>query len=302
MCDLYAVHLYISLSKNLEQPLYFKLFRRNFPNQFQMFRKLCSTKYMYIKCWQKFRSSPCHSLVQSTTQCRVKMTSSHPTPSSPFLSRSPRLSNRGGSFVTVDLGKYTRIASLELLNPSFHSKARLTDFRTAAFNLVATIVGGGVLSLPYVFYRVGIFTGLALLILAAIITEFSLYILCSCARRTGGRTYMEIVGHCFGPVSEIFTSVLLVALCGMMMVGYMVLIMGIFTPVVREFFTTSALVELSGEKLEMNILTISLLMVSPFLFKRDLYSLRHVCYIGFCSVCYLAIVISYRYVELNISD
>lgn len=196
--------------------------------------------------------------------------------------------------MTADLGRYTRLASLELLNPSFHSKARLTDFRTAALNLVATIVGGGVLSLPYVFYRAGILTGLVLLIIAAIVTEFSLYILCSCARRTGGRSYMEIVRYCFGPIAEIFTSCLLVLLCGMMMVGYMVLIMGIFTPIVREFFPASILVRHSDEQLEVSILIIALVLVSPFLFKRDLYSLRHVCFVGCSSVCFLAIAISFR--------
>jgi hypothetical protein len=90
------------------------------------------------------------------------------------------------SMLSYDRYSHTVMASIEILNPSRDSAMRKTSPLSAIVNLVATICGGGVLSLPFAFQHAGIIPGTALMIFAAIITDFSLYILCSCARRTGG--------------------------------------------------------------------------------------------------------------------
>lgn len=72
----------------------------------------------------------------------------------------------------------TSIPSLEMLVPSLDCHSRKTSLLAATFNLVATIVGGGVLSLPLSFSRAGLVWGTVLMIIAALITDFSLYILC----------------------------------------------------------------------------------------------------------------------------
>jgi hypothetical protein len=83
-------------------------------------------------------------------------------------------------------------------HPSFHNeweKGRQTNIHTAIFNLVTTIIGGGVLSLPYAIKRSGIVMGLLLLVVAAVACDWSLYILMSCARRTGSHSHSHSHSH-----------------------------------------------------------------------------------------------------------
>ena len=72
-----------------------------------------------------------------------------------------------------------------LLVPPFDAPSRQSRPVVAIFNLIATIVGGGVLSLPLAFQKLGVVLATILMIVAAIITDQSLYLLCLCARLTG---------------------------------------------------------------------------------------------------------------------
>jgi len=72
------------------------------------------------------------------------------------------------------------------LAPSFDSTERPSNLFVGTFNLIATIVGGAVLSLPIAFQKCGIaFTTLAM-ILSTYMTYNSLVMLCYCSRRGGG--------------------------------------------------------------------------------------------------------------------
>ena len=59
----------------------------------------------------------------------------------------------------------------ELLVPPFDSEERHSSMLVATFNLVATIVGGGVLSLPFAFQKCGIVLATILMLFAAVITN-----------------------------------------------------------------------------------------------------------------------------------
>ena len=77
---------------------------------------------------------------------------------------SPRLPLRKRSSTTQDLGVL------------FESPDRTATTATAVFNLVSTIVGGGVLSLPFAISVQGVFGGLIALLLSAIASDFSIHI------------------------------------------------------------------------------------------------------------------------------
>lgn len=72
------------------------------------------------------------------------------------------------------------------LAPSFDSTERPSNLFVGTFNLIATIVGGAVLSLPIAFQKCGIaFTTIAM-ILSTYMAYSSLVMLCYCSRRGGG--------------------------------------------------------------------------------------------------------------------
>ena len=77
------------------------------------------------------------------------------------------------------------MADVEILNPHHSCETRRATLLSATFNLVASIVGGGILSIPLAFEKCGIVPATLLMILSACATDYSLYILCGCARRTG---------------------------------------------------------------------------------------------------------------------
>ena len=198
--------------------------------------------------------------------------------------------------------QYTSISrneSLEFIDPPADSPLRKTTFVVGTFNLVATIVGGGVLSLPLAFAKTGIVLGTIMMAFSAAITDFSLYLMCCCARRTGCSSYMDIVRHSFGPFAEICTTASLWVFLSGVLVAFNVLLKGIFAPLARDFLKSVDII-VGGDQFDSFVLVSILLVVSPLTLKHNLYALRNICYVGFTSVCVIVISISIRAVQRNV--
>jgi len=197
--------------------------------------------------------------------------------------------------------------SLEFLNPDFASTQRKSSRISAIFNLVATVCGGGVLTLPIAFSRAGIIPSTILMIFSAIITNFSMYILCSCARRTGGRSYGDVARKAFGAKAELFVTTLLFIFLCFVVVAYFVLVKDIWTPVLLKFFPSlsewsihrwsydPAVSDVPSDVFLIGFIIISL----PLLLKRDLHALRHTCYVGFVSLVILLYAIMKQCYQKN---
>ena len=173
----------------------------------------------------------------------------------------------------------------DILVPTFDSASRKSPIVVATFNLVATIVGGGVLSLPLAFAKTGVLLGSALMIFAAFITDRSLYLLSLCARQTGASSYGEVGKHAFGARMEYFISLLIFTFLLFVLVAYMVLVRDIWTPIFDLIFH-----EINGDL----VLLAIVLMMSPFLVQKSLHALRFNCYIGFASVSILCMALCHH--------
>jgi len=88
---------------------------------------------------------------------------------------------------------------LVALKPPFSSDQRCSSIVVAIFNLVATIVGGGLLSVPLAFEKCGIILATFLMIFSAVATDRSLYLLCLCSQYTGATSFGEVGRKAFGP-------------------------------------------------------------------------------------------------------
>lgn len=167
----------------------------------------------------------------------------------------------------------------DTLEPHFTSKRRKSSLIAATFNLTATILGGGVLSLPLAFEKCGIFLGSLLMIVSMLITERSLFLLCICARISGATTYGEVGKAAFGAKGEYGISMILFIYLMFVTVAFMILVQDIWTSIVSMLFRR----EIDDINQEM-VLLVVLVLMCPFFIQRSLHALRFNCYIGFASV------------------
>jgi len=174
----------------------------------------------------------------------------------------------------------------DIIVPPFASDQRCSSIVVAIFNLVATIVGGGALSLPLAFEKCGIIPATVLMVFSALATDRSLYLLCLCSKYTGATSFGELARITFGPWMECAVSLLLFVFLLFVIVAFMVLVRDIWTPVVNALFSS----DLSSNI----ILFIIVVLMSPFLTRRTLHALRYNCYFGFASASILCAGICHR--------
>jgi len=197
--------------------------------------------------------------------------------------------------------------SFEFLNPEFDSDLRKSSPLTSVVNLVATVCGGGVLTLPIAFARAGIIPSTVMMIFSAAMTEFAMYILCSCARRTGGKSYGDVTRIAFGIKAQIAVTIILAVFLSLVMVAFMVLVKDIWTPLIMHVIPALKThcidqwhVDPDFSKLPSDVFLVGFIILSlPLLFQKDLYALRHTCYVGLASLILLIVAICGRSYQLN---
>jgi len=101
----------------------------------------------------------------------------------------------------------------EAFLPAWAAESRQGTVLSSTFSLVSTILGGGVLSLPYAFREAGLVWGTFLLLGVAAASDFSAFTLVACSRRAGAHTYEDVAFIAFGPKGRLYTMVLVIVLC-----------------------------------------------------------------------------------------
>jgi amino acid permease len=226
------------------------------------------------------------------------------------VTKSPMLRMYPGTFVPLR-HRAMSIAEVAFLIPSSNSSRRQATVVSAIFNMTATIIGGGVLSIPLSCARAGLIPFTILMIASAFMTDFSLYVLCSCARRTGSTSYGRVAGTAIGESLEMFATAVIFFLVGCILVGLMVLNQGIWSPIfvaLLDHVTSSGDEEPSSNGITTTsfedaiVLLVLLAAMFRFLLAKDLTSLRHICFVGFFSIAILCVTMVFRAAEKNINN
>lgn len=181
--------------------------------------------------------------------------------------------------------KENKMTAEDILTPEYGSQTRKSTIVVAGFNLTASIMGGGVLSIPFAFSKTGIILGSILMFVAAIATERSMYLLCLCSRLTGAKTFGEVGEAAFGKNMEYFIACLLSVFLWFAIIGYMVLAKDIWTSLVHIIGSTEVP---PNEDL---VLGAIMILIVPFMVQKSLYALRFNCYVGFASVSTLCLAL-----------
>jgi len=114
--------------------------------------------------------------------------------------------------------------ALVMMNVPFEAQNRAASTPSAIFNLVSTMLGGGILSLPFAIYASGMFLGGLALILSAIANAFTVDLLVVLSQSTGCQNYEAIGRKAFGRSAQIITMLLISLLTWLALIAYAVLI------------------------------------------------------------------------------
>eukprot|EP01121_Diplochlamys_sp_Union-15-3_P003563 TRINITY_DN1349_c0_g1_i3.p1 TRINITY_DN1349_c0_g1~~TRINITY_DN1349_c0_g1_i3.p1 ORF type:complete len:358 (+),score=35.36 TRINITY_DN1349_c0_g1_i3:36-1109(+) len=145
----------------------------------------------------------------------------------------------------------------------------------AVFNLVNSIIGGGLLALPFAFSSVGIGLGTIMLMASALLVIYSakLLIFCSSSPIDGGTNYKELAANTIGPtVGPIIIEISIILFLAGALIGY-IIILGDFLP---------SLLDLVWKNNEVKKEYIQIIVAAVFLF--PLTSLRRITTLSYLSL------------------
>uniref|UniRef100_A0A3B3I5S9 Putative sodium-coupled neutral amino acid transporter 11 n=1 Tax=Oryzias latipes TaxID=8090 RepID=A0A3B3I5S9_ORYLA len=95
-----------------------------------------------------------------------------------------------------------------LISPEKASRESINSMITASFNFINSIIGSGIIGLPYALNQAGLPLGLVLLIAVACITDYSIVLLIKGGNLSGSNSYQSLVQSTFGFPGYLILSVL----------------------------------------------------------------------------------------------
>eukprot|EP00977_Amphora_coffeiformis_P010549 scaffold2482_cov166-Amphora_coffeaeformis.AAC.15 len=173
---------------------------------------------------------------------------------------------------------------MEILVPAFDSPARKLSVRAATILLATTVCADGeaLWGTSEAMARTGMLTVAVGMFLGAILTERALYLLCACARHGGVISYGEVAWTAYGPKAEFVVAALLHLFVLRMIVFHLVAVRDLLYPAVVQAWFTATSVSGPPAWLGGNILLCGIiLLLSPALIMRDIYSLRVMAFASF---------------------
>ncbi|KAL1451643.1 hypothetical protein WDU94_006001 [Cyamophila willieti] len=143
-----------------------------------------------------------------------------------------------------------------------------TGFYFASFNYVNSILGSGVIGIPYALNKAGFGLGLMLLLLVAIVTDYSLILMVRAAHLSGTYSYQGIVEAAFGYPGYVALSLMQFLYPFIAMVSYNIVVGDTITKVLIRLFSLRATSLLARRDVVVALAT--LFVTIPLCLFRDL--------------------------------
>ncbi|CAM9100653.1 unnamed protein product [Ectocarpus fasciculatus] len=182
-----------------------------------------------------------------------------------------------------------RFLDREHFSPHFFSEKRQGTVTGAVATLLGTLLGGGVLSLPFALRRSGIVFGAILLLLTAFATDFTVFTLVSCSRRSGGSSYESVADVAFGRRAKLLCMALVVCVTYLPLVGYTILLRDLLAPLAEV-----ALNRTLGSPARNLLVSGLVVLIYPACTLRTLTALRHLSFLSVLAVSLLTVFIGLR--------
>ena len=247
----------------------------------------------------------------------------------------PKISRSEGGYGAIP----TNVANAETINigdlpdrfsPEFNSLERESSSVVATFSILNTIVGAGVLSLPYAFKELGWGAGIGIVLGSTFFTVLSLRLLCKLCAKTGSKSYSDVIRKTLGANYPELTDLIMFLLLYLVLIAFMCLLNDIGGDVAEYLYYgrangdgimntinsgkltlgynhTDAPNERDGVGFDVRTRhfissAIAMFFIFPLMTRDSLYSLRHTSYLGMICIMTLLAVLIRKCVNVNEAD
>jgi len=175
---------------------------------------------------------------------------------------------------------------------------------SAAINLLNTIIGAGMLAMPYAIRADGILLGVIVIMVSACTSSFGLYLQGQCSKyvKTGDASFFALAQLTYPQLSVVFDLAIAIKCFGVG-ISYLVVI-GDLVPKICQSLINEEYLKQHELLIERNfwITFFMILVVVPLSFLKKLDSLKYASMIALLSVVYLVILVFIHFLKNDIID
>jgi amino acid permease len=164
-------------------------------------------------------------------------------------------------------------------------------FASCYFTLANTIMGSGMLGLPYAFSRTGWVLGTLLIMISATSSSLALHFLSCCALKLPYPSSFYTVASTAIPNFEKLIDIAVILKCFGVATSYLIVIGGLMPDVIDEMYGSSTNASKSFWKSRLTWVTIGFMIITPISFFRQLKALRYTSFLSICFIIFLMFLI-----------
>ncbi|KAJ8917271.1 hypothetical protein NQ315_002288 [Exocentrus adspersus] len=169
---------------------------------------------------------------------------------------------------------------------------RTSTLPWASFNFINSIIGSGVIGIPYALHEAGFGFGMLLLVFVAYVTDYSLILMVKSGHLSGKFSYQGIMEAAFGKTGYVLLGILQVVYPFIAMVSYNIVVGDTVTKVIIRL--TGIEKTSPFAKREVIVLIASLFVTVPLCLYRDVSRLAKISFISLVCIAFILFSIFLR--------
>ncbi|KAL7046932.1 hypothetical protein ACKWTF_002749 [Chironomus riparius] len=199
---------------------------------------------------------------------------------------------RQGSDDSVEVHAFDDLNSLVKNENEYEESESLSSLSATSFNYINSIVGSGVIGIPYALVRAGFGLGLIILAVVALVTDYSLTLMIKTAHLSGRFTYPGVTESAFGKVGYYLLSLLQFMYPFLAMISYNVVVGDTLSKVLIRFYPH--LGSSMGSVRFFVVFLVTLFVTTPLCLYKNVSRLAKISFISLASVILILLAIVYK--------
>jgi len=207
--------------------------------------------------------------------------------SSPFIVPPPKTGHAVSNFASPHHGEVTWRQDLP-------EKQEGSGLCAVFGNFINAIVGAGIIGLPYVFKQSGIIPGSILMVLMAMLSDYSLRLMVKCAKFVKVDTYEDLCEYCFGDVGFYAVSLAMFLFDFGAMLTYLIILGDSGESLAEAWFDKSG-----PHVRQIIIVGVACVFILPCCLLRNVSQLEKFSAVSVLTVCVINLIVIYKYFDLG---